>query len=130
MKLFLQIEIRHWQQGGYGSQLLGYASSLSNDIVGTDLDSQSEAVIADLVIRLIDQSKKVFLLVQIADPNLPLGAAQKVFDHLLASPANISHVVQSGDHRTVEAVLQSFRPHYIKENDQEKIRKLILEFSL
>jgi hypothetical protein len=126
MKLFLQIEIGHWQ-GGYNN-MLSYASSLSNDIIGTDLDSQSEPVIADLVLKLIDQAKQVFLFVQARDSNFQLGTSQRVFQYLTTVQEKIQMVVLCGDHRTVEQMLRPVGAPFVKELDPEKIRKLIQEF--
>jgi hypothetical protein len=82
MKLFLQIELMPWQQAGYEKPLVNFASSLSDDLIGAELDNQSDSTIADLVIRLCDQVEAVFVLIH-AQPEEPLGVTLKLIQHLL-----------------------------------------------
>ena len=129
MKLFIQLEIGHWQESSYDKPWLHFASSLSSDIVGTDLDNQSEAIVADLVINLIDQSDKVFLLIQAHQPHLPLGSASKVFHHSLQHRERLGRVVLSGEHEETERIASAFAVKFVKENSEEKIKALIKEFA-
>jgi len=129
VKLFIQVEIGHWQESGYDKPWLHFASSLSSDIMGTDLDNQSETRVADLVLNLIDQSDKVFLLIQAHQPHLPLGAASKVFHYSLQHPERIGWVVLSGDHEEAERIAGAFATKFIKESREEKIKSLIREFA-
>ena len=129
MKLFIQVEIGHWQESGYDKPWLHFASSLSSDMMGTDLDNQSEAIVADLVVNLIGQSDKVFLLIQAHQPDLPLGAASKVFHYSLQHPERIGRVVLSGEHEEAERIAGGFDTKFIKESSEEKIKGLIQEFA-
>src|SRR5882762_1265533 len=117
MKLFLQIEIDRWHQESFGSQMLRYASSLSSDLMGTDLDSQSDPIIADMVVRMIRQADSVFLLVKSSDPNTPPGSVQQVFNTLHELENKVSVAVLCGDHRTTEKSLMHFEQRFIKESD-------------
>ena len=63
MKLFLQLDLRHWQKADYEKPMLAFASSFSSDVIGAELDNQSEASIVDLVVKLCTQAQQVFVLV-------------------------------------------------------------------
>ena len=80
MRLFLQIDISDWQQRGYDKPFSRYAPALASDIMAADIDSQSDTTVVDLVIRLIDQAEKVFVLVY-AQPEVTLGGCSKLFNH-------------------------------------------------
>jgi hypothetical protein len=129
MRLFLQVEIGDWQESDYDKPFVHYASSLSNDIVGTDLDSQSEAVVVDLVLKLIDQSDMVFLLVIAHNPALSPGCAARVLNYLLKRPEHAAVVVLCGDHKTMEELVRGYEERIHKESQPEKIKTLIKEFA-
>ncbi|MCW5912239.1 MAG: hypothetical protein KIT62_14305 [Cyclobacteriaceae bacterium] len=129
MKLFLQIELSKWQDTGYEKPLLNYASGLSADVIGAELDNQSDASIADLVIRLCDQVQSVFVLVQ-AQPQEPLGASLKLINHLLRSEKKIHKVVLRGEHEGVQKFFQSLATRFVSETDIEKIKTEIKQFAL
>ena len=129
MRLFLQVEFNHLHQGGgFGNHMLRYASSLATDIMGTDLDSQSEPIITSMVVRMIGQADQIFFLLHSNDPNHPPGSLQSVFDALVQSKDKVMHAVLCGDHRTSESMLQAFDHRFVKEADPEKIKALIRKF--
>jgi hypothetical protein len=129
LRLFLQININDWKETGYGAPLLSFASSLADDIVGTDLDCQSEPYIAELVTKLIDEAEKVFVLVNASDNSLPLGAALKVLNLLIKSKDKVHLALLSGDHDMAEKMLTPFEENFKKQNDEHVIRKLIKQFA-
>jgi hypothetical protein len=129
MRLFLQVEIGDWQESRHEKPFVHYASSLSSDIVGTDLDSQSEAVVVDLVLKLIDQSDTVFVLVISHNPEFPPGCTTKVLNYLLKRPEIAAGVVLCGDHQTVENLVHGYEEKFHKESKNERIRTLIQEFA-
>ncbi len=129
MKLFLHLELRKWQESGYEKPLLTFASSLSSDLIGAEMDNQSDASIADLVIRLCDQVQSVFILIQ-AQPNEPLGPALKLLNHLLRSNEKIHSVILSGNHEQAEKLLRTIGQRFKKEDDQQKIKEWIKDFAL
>ena len=129
MRLFLQVQINRFNHESFGSHLLKYASSLSSDLMGTDLDSQSDPAIADMVCRMVRQAESVFLLVQCNDPNIGSGAAQRVFNTLVEMEDKVSAAVLCGQHRTTETLLLGFQQRFSRESDPEKIKEMILEFS-
>jgi hypothetical protein len=61
MRLFLQINIGEWKKDDYVKPLLSFASSLADDVIGTDVDNRSEGHIIDLVKKLIAQSPQAYL---------------------------------------------------------------------
>lgn len=69
-------------KAGFEKPLVNFASGLSDDLIGAELDNQSDGSIADLVIRLCDQVASVFVLVR-ANPDEPPGVTLKLIQHLL-----------------------------------------------
>jgi hypothetical protein len=128
MKLFLQIELIPWREAGYQKPLLNYASSLADDVIGAELDNQSDGSIADLVIRLNDQAESVFVFIQ-AKPEEPLGVTLKLIQHLLREEEKIYKIVLSGNHITLERLFHSLNEKFIKENDSDKIKSAIQSFA-
>jgi hypothetical protein len=128
MKLFLHLELRKWQESGYEKPLLTFASSLSSDLIGAEIDNQSDASIADLVIRLCDQVQSVFILIQ-AQPNEPLGSALKLLNHLLRTTQKIHSVVISGNHEPAQKLMATLGERFKKEDNPEKIKILIKDFA-
>jgi hypothetical protein len=59
MRLFLQIDLSPWQNSGYQKPLLTYASDLSSDLIGAEMDNQSDASIADILVKLCDQASLI-----------------------------------------------------------------------
>ena len=128
MKLFLQIELIKWQQAGYEKPLVNYASSLSDDLIGAELDNQSDSTIADLVIRLCDQVESVFVLIH-AQPEEPLGVTIKLIQHLLRKEERVYKVILVGNHISLERLLSTLNEKFIKEIDPEKIKPVIRSFA-
>ncbi|MBP9927242.1 MAG: hypothetical protein KBF45_14770 [Cyclobacteriaceae bacterium] len=129
MKLFLHIELTKWQDVGYEKPLLTYASSLSGDLIGAEMDNQSDASIADLVIKLCDQMQSIFVSIQ-AQPTEPFGSTLKLLNNLLRTNQKIHAVVLSGDHEQAEKLFKHLQSRFRKESDAEKIKILIKEFAL
>ncbi|MDZ7649246.1 MAG: hypothetical protein U5K54_19885 [Cytophagales bacterium] len=128
MKLFLYIELTKWQDVGYEKPLLTYASSLSGDVIGAEMDNQSDASITDLVIKLCDQMQSIFVLIQ-AQPQEPLGATLKVLNHLLRSKNKIYAVAFSGSNEQAERLMSTLQEKFIREG-ADKIKDRIKEFAL
>lgn len=128
MKLFLQLELIPWQKAGFEKPLVNFASGLSDDLIGAELDNQSDGSIADLVIRLCDQVESVFVLVR-ANPNEPLGVTLKLIQHLLRKEEKIYKVVLAGNHVSLERMLLVLNERFVRENDPEKIKPAIQAFA-
>jgi len=129
MKLFLHLELRPWQDTGYEKPLLSFASSLSSDVIGAEIDSQSESSIIDVVIKLCGQVNKIFILVQ-AQPDESIGSTLKLLNHLLRNEHQVHTIVLAGDHEQVEKLLRTLNQRFRKEKDQEKIKEWIKDFAL
>src|SRR5882724_4677019 len=121
MRLFLQINICDWKDLSYQTPLAGYASSLSDDIIGTDLDYQSEPYVADLVLKLAMQAEVIFLYVIAPDNALPLGTSLNVFNQLLRSKEKIRKAVLSGEHAMADKMLRPLQDKFVIYNDEETI---------
>jgi hypothetical protein len=128
MRLYLQINITDWKEETYDKPLLSFASGLADDIMGTDLDSQSDAYVADLVVKLVDQAKAVFLLVN-AHPDVPLGVANIMLNNLLKNRERITHAVLCGHHEFAEKLLRPFGEKFKKVEEEGAIKKLLQEFA-
>lgn len=130
MRLFLQINISNdWKDSGYVKPYLSFASSLADDIVGTDLDSQSDAYIAELVQKLINEADKIFVFVHSHNPLLPLGTALGVLNHLLKLKDKVHLALLAGENIMAEKVLGAFQDNFKKQEDEELIKKLIKQFA-
>lgn len=128
MKLFLQIELIPWKEAGYQKPLVTFASGLSDDVIGAELDNQSDGAIADLVIRLCDQAESVFVLIQ-AQPEESLGVTLKLIHHLLRKEEKIYQVILAGNHISLERLLNPLAEKFVKENETEKIKAAIRLFA-
>jgi hypothetical protein len=129
MKLFLQLELRKWQETGYEKPLLSFASSLSSDVIGAEIDNQTESSIVDVVIKLCNQVNQIFILIQ-AQPDESLGSTLKLLNHLLRNEQQIHSIVLSGEHEPAEKLLRTLNERFNKEGDPEKIKRLIKDFAL
>jgi hypothetical protein len=104
MKLFLHLELRPWQNSGYEKPLLSFASSLSGDVIGAEIDNQSESSIVDVVIKLCSQMTQIFILIQ-AQPEESIGSTLKLLNHLLRNEQQVHTIVLSGNHEQAEKLL-------------------------
>ena len=129
MRLFLQISIGDWKDATYNKPFLSFASSLADDIIGSDLDNQSDGYVAELVSKLINEADRVFVLVLSNNPMLPLGSSLTVLNHLLKVKDKVHLALLSGDHIMAEKVLKPFQDNFKKQEDEELIRKLIKQFA-
>jgi hypothetical protein len=129
MKLFLHLELRKWQDSSYEKPLLSFASSLSSDVIGAEIDNQSEGSIVDVVIKLCSQVDKIFILIQ-AQPDEPIGSVLKLLNYVLRNEQLIHLVVLAGNHEQAEKLLWSLNQRFKKEDDQEVIKKLMKDFAL
>jgi len=130
MRLFLQINICDWKDLSYQAPLTGYASSLSDDIIGTDLDYQSEPYVADLVLKLATQAEVIFLYVVAIDNTLPLGTSLTVFNQLLRSKEKIQKAILFGEHSIVDKMLRPLQDKFSNYSDEETIKTIIRQFAL
>jgi hypothetical protein len=128
MKLFLQVNIRDLKHESYEKPLLAYASSLADDIIGTDLDHASDPYIVDLVLKLIDQSQAVFLLVT-AEEGLPLGSVNALLNTLIRKKEKIHTAMLFGKHLMTEKLLKAFGEKFIQESNSDAIKKQIRVFA-
>ncbi len=129
MKLFLHLELSPWQNSGYEKPLLSFASSLSSDVIGTEIDNQSEGSIVDVVIKLCSQMSQIFILIQ-SQPDESMGSTLKLLNHLLRNEQQIHTIVLSGNHEQAEQLLRTLDQRFKKEDDQEKIKEWIKDFAL
>jgi hypothetical protein len=129
MKLFLQLSLRPWQDTGYEKPLLTFASSLSSDVIGAEIDNQSESSIVDVMIKLCNQVDQIFILIQ-AQPDESIGSVLKLLNHLMRNDHQIHTVVLTGNHEQAEKLLRTLGQRFKKEDDQEKIKDWIKKFAL
>ena len=129
MKLFLQLELRKWQESGYEKPLLSFASSLSSDVIGAEIDNQTESSIVDVVIKLCSKVNQIFILIQ-AQPDESIGSTLKLLNHLLRNEKQIHAIVLSGNHEQAEKLLRTLSDRFKKEDDPKKIKEWIKEFAL
>lgn len=129
VKLFLYIEIGPWKESAFEKPLVNFASGITSDLIGAELDNQSDNSIADLVIRLFDQAQSAMVVV-VAKPDQPLGATLKLFHHLIKSEQKLYRVLLSGSHEQAEKLLRTVGNRYATVPDQEEIKAEIKRFAL
>jgi Tfp pilus assembly PilM family ATPase len=127
MKLFLHAELIHWQQSTYEKPWLSYATALSDEITGAEVDSQSEDSYVDLIIRLCKEAKVICVVVQTGSE--PLGRLLKLFHSLLREEHKINSIILTGSHASLERLFQSLGDRFIRESDPEKIKLKIQQFA-
>lgn len=128
MRLFLQINIGEWKEEGYVKPLLSFASSLADDVIGTDVDNQSEAHVIELVKKLVAQSQQTFLYVCVADEQ-PLNHLLSLINYIFQYKDKIHLVVFSGNHVTAEKLFRSLNDKFVKNNEEDVIKKMIKLFA-
>jgi hypothetical protein len=126
MRLFLQIDIGDWKQRAYSNLLVPYASSLADDLIGTDIDSESESAVIDLVIKLAEQAESLFVFISVM-PDAAVGSADKMMQHLHQS--KIHQVVVLGENSMVEKYAQNFEGRFLRAKDNEEVKKRIHDFA-
>ncbi len=129
MKLFLHLELRPWQDSGYEKPLLSYASSLSSEVIGAEIDNRSEGSIVDVVIKLCAQANKIFVVIH-AQPDESIGSMLKLLNHLLRNEHQVHTIVLTGNHEQIEKLLRMLELRFKKENELIKIEAWIKEFAL
>ena len=128
MRLFLQIDIGDWKQRAYNNLLISYASSLTDDLIGTDIDSESESAVIDLVITLADQAEAIFVFISVmADSNV--GNAAKMMRYLHQHQHKINQFVMLGEHPEVENSGEYFDDRFLKAKDDEQVKALLHNFA-
>jgi hypothetical protein len=128
MRLFLQIDIGDWKQRDYGNRLISYASSLADDLVGTDMDNESESQVADIVLRLVEQAESVFVFIS-ATTFASMGSAGKTLDRLRHHENKVHRIVLLGEHTEVEKLAEVFESRFLVTTDKEQVKKLIHDFA-
>lgn len=129
MRLFLQVNIGDWHDQGYSRPMLNLASSLADDVIGTDVDNSSEAHVVDIVKNLVSQSQQTFLLVCADGSDQPLNNVLSLFNHLFDCQDKIHLAVFSGEHTTAEKLLRTLDDRFVKNSEDELIRKMVKQFA-
>lgn len=130
MRLFLQINIGEWRDQGYLKPMLSFASSLADDVIGTDVDTLSDAHVVDLVKKLITQSQHTFLLVCAEQSDQPLNHVLSLLNHLFECQDKIHLAVFSGEHAMAEKMLRTLEGKFVKNSETDLIRKMIKQFAV
>lgn len=128
MRLFLQINIGDWRGQEYVKPMLSFASSLADDVIGTDIDNHSDGHVVDLVKKLIAQSRQIFVLVYSDDPRQPLNGVLSLVNELFNHKSKIHLAVLAGEHSTMEKLLSTMDEKFVKNTEDELIRKMIKQF--
>lgn len=97
--------------------------------MAADVDNESEVTVVDLVIRLVDQAEKIFVLIY-AQPEVALGSSSKLLNHFFKTENKIHLIVLSGKNEMTEKMVTPFVEKFKREEDAEKIKKLIEGFAL
>ena len=128
MRLFLQIDIGDWKERNYNNPLVPFASSLAPDLMGTDIDNQSESTVIDLVIKLAEQAEHLFVIV-VARSEAHPGSADKMFRFLFDHKNKVQQFVLLGEHASIEKAAQHFEDRFLKAESMDHAKKLIRDFA-
>jgi hypothetical protein len=126
MRLFLQLDTGDWRDSPYHKPLLHYASSLASDIIGAELDGESEATVADVMIRLCEDAESLFVF--ITAHGTTLGSLKKVLQHLATLSPKLHRVVISGENDAVASLLAPVREKLLVTTSEEEIKNEISLF--
>ncbi|NJM25708.1 MAG: hypothetical protein HC859_09670 [Bacteroidia bacterium] len=128
MRLFLQINLVDWKTDGYDKPMLRYASSLADDIIGTDLDASSEAHVVNMVGKLMEQTKLMLVFVR-ASPEQPLGAANALLNLVIQHREKVFKAILSGSHPMAAKMLAVLDDVVVIANDDEDTKQIVREFA-
>jgi|GEM_PF-833789 len=128
MRLFLQIDAGDWKRRGYDNILVPYASSLADDLMGTDIDNESESTVIDLVIRLIEQAESTFVFISVMS-EAGLGSADKVMRFLFQNKSKTNYIIILGEHEIIEKSILNFGGQFLQAKNHEEVKNLIHNFA-
>jgi hypothetical protein len=129
MKLFLQIEIGNRQPNHDGIQWLHFASSLSSDLIGTEIGTGSDPDVIETVLQLIMQTEKVFLLVNINDSLASAGSLSEIINQLVNDQErSVTAIIRGGRH-SIEEMLSGHGEKVTRVNSDHPIQDLIKKFA-
>ena len=128
MRLFLQIDMGDWKTRSYHNPLVAYASSRAADLMGTDIDNQSESGVIDLVLKLVEQADFVFVLV-VAAPGGQPGSVEKMFSYLLQHKNKVDKLVLLGENESIKIMETGFQERFIAVTDSNEVKKMIRDFA-
>jgi len=128
MRLFLQVDINDWQKRAYDQPLTRLASSLASDVVAADLDNRSEPPVVNLVLKLVDQSSSIFVLIN-SEPDQPIGPSVAMFNRLLTEPDKVFQVVLMGTNAMVEKLIVPLQSKVVRVSDREAAKATLLNFA-
>lgn len=129
MRLFLQINIGEWEDRSYDNPWLSLASSLADDVIGTDVDNQSEMHVVELVKKLMAESEAIFLMVNSTASNQPLNHILTLINQLFDCQEKLHLAVLCGEHAAAEKLLRTLEERFVKNNEDDLIRKMIKQFA-
>lgn len=128
MRLFLQLDINDWQKRSYQQPMTRFASSLASDIISADMDSQSDPHVVELILRLVNEAKSIFVWIN-AEPDAPVGSGSKLLNQLLHTPNKVSLIIVSGQNPMVEKLVNPFQDRFQQLNDWSAVQEKIKEFA-
>jgi len=128
MRLFLQVDIGDWKERNYNNTLVSFASSLAPDLMGTDIDNQSESTVIDLVIKLIEQAESLFVFI-VANPDASIGSTDKMLRYLLQHKTKVLKLVMLGQHEATERSVLEFEGRFLKAENPDQVKELIRAFA-
>lgn len=128
MRLFIQLDIGQWQRQPYQKPLVSFASSLAADVIGTELDNQSESEIVGMVTKLCEQASKVFLFIN-ATENVALGHTHRLVAFLAGNEEKLHTMVVRGENKFLKEVVAPIPGKVVYENEEEKLEQLIRAFA-
>jgi hypothetical protein len=110
MDVFLLLTLSGEPPFSYRQPLLEQVKAAAPGWVALDVDSFSEENLVAYAARLVREAARIAAVFQCSQPDVPLGACQRVLEEILQinKPADIFLL---GSHRRLEAIFRA-RPHF------------------
>jgi hypothetical protein len=110
MDVFLLLTLSEKPPFSYRQPLLDLVKATAPQWVALDVDSFSEESLIAYAVRLVREADRVAAVFQCGQPDVPLGACQRVLEEILQmnKPADIFLL---GSHRRLKAIFGA-RPHF------------------
>jgi hypothetical protein len=129
MRLFLQLEVGRWEHLGYNRPFLNLASSLATDVIGADMDNESEAYISELVLKLLHEADSTMVLIRSHEPEAALGPILSVLNYLISQRDKVHQIILWGNHPLLVRMLKHLTPKFTQLATDDEIRISIARYA-
>ena len=98
-------------------------------MLGAEMDNHSEEMVVRTIRQLIDQANSIFVFANAADPKQPMNGILSLVNDLFQNKEKIHLVVMAGEHPSLEKLLRILDDKFVKNNEEELIKKMIKQYA-